>query len=73
LLHTIRIDLFAIDTLVINVGDRPHFSSFPEQLNTIIIGYDIGERPLSARMTDFQETELFVGKTVILASLNQRK
>jgi len=31
-LHTIRIDLFAIDTLVINVGDRPHFSSFPEQI-----------------------------------------
>jgi hypothetical protein len=46
---------------------------FRSKLNTIIIGYDIGERPLSARMTDFQETELFVGKTVILASLNQRK
>ena len=46
---------------------------FRSKLNTIIIGYDIGERPLSARMTDFQETELFVGKTVILASLNHRE
>jgi len=42
-------------------------------LNTITIGIDIGERPLSARMTDFLDTELFVGKTDILASLNQRK
>jgi len=69
----IRIDLFAIDTHTINVGIGHTLVVLRSKLNTITIGYDIRERPLSARMIDFLDTELFVGKTVILASLNHRE
>ena len=40
---------------------------------TTTIGYDIRDRSLSAGLIYFLDTELFVGKTGILASLNHRE
>jgi len=58
---------------LINVGIGHTFIVLLSKLNTITIGYDIRERPLSARLIDFLDMELFVGKTIILASLNHRE
>ena len=59
---------------MINVGIGHYFHSLWSMLNTTTtIGYDIRERSLSAHLIYFLDTELFVGKTGILASLNHRE
>ena len=51
-----------------------YFRSFAKHVETTTtIGYDIRDRSLSAGLIYFLDTELFVGKTGILASLNHRE